>query len=106
MTPEYIYIHESVYNYLVSYFLPDLSAPCFQQDAAREIEQHERMTYCRYMAAWLPHEPYYEQILKHLNSLSTERSTRQPASASFPLVWFPVCPDAAYRILVDGYGII
>ena len=21
------------------------------------------MTYCRYMAAWLPHEPHYEEIL-------------------------------------------
>ena len=66
MTPEYINSHESIYSYLLSYFLPDLSAPYFQQDAAREIEQHERMTYCRYMAAWLPHEQHYSQILNKL----------------------------------------
>ena len=24
------------------------------------------MTYCRYMAAWLPHEPHYEEILNRI----------------------------------------
>ena len=69
MTPEYINAHESVYNYLLRYFLPDLSNPHFRQDAAQEIEQDERMTYCRYMAAWLPHEPRYDQILNKLKQL-------------------------------------
>ena len=87
ITAECINTHEPVYNYLLSYFLPDLADPHFQQDAAQEIEQDELMTYCRYMAAWLPHEPHYNQILNKLNNLSTERSTRQPASASFLVQW-------------------
>ena len=69
MTAEYIHSHESVYSYLLSYFLPDLSDPHFRQDAAHEIEQDERMTYCRYMAAWLPHEPHYNEILNKLKQL-------------------------------------
>ena len=45
MTPEYIDTHDSIYNYLVQYFLFDLSDPYFQQYAEQDIEQHERMTY-------------------------------------------------------------
>ena len=55
MTGEYINAHDPIYNYLLHYFLPDFSDPYFRQDAAQEIEQDERMTYCRYMAAWLSH---------------------------------------------------
>jgi len=69
MTPEYIDTHDSVYNYLVQYFLPELSDPCFHQEAAQEIEQDERMTYCRYMAAWLSHELHYNQIINKLKQL-------------------------------------
>ena len=39
------------------------------QASAREIEQDERMTYCRYMAAWFPHEKHYNQILNQLKEL-------------------------------------
>ncbi len=66
MTAEYINAHEPIYSYLVSYFLPDLSDPYFRQDAALEIELDERMTYCRYMAAWLPYEPHYTEILNRI----------------------------------------
>ena len=66
MTPEYINAHEHIYSYLISYFLPELSDPYFRQDAAQEIEQDERMTYCCCMAAWLPHEPHYNEILKRI----------------------------------------
>ena len=66
ITSEYINSHECVYSYLLSYFLPDLSDPDFRQDAAYEIEQDERKTYCRYMAVWLPHEPHYNEILKRI----------------------------------------
>jgi len=66
MTPEYINAHEPIYSYLLLYFLPDLSDPHFRQDAAHEIEQDERMTYCRYMAVWLPHEPHYAEILNRI----------------------------------------
>ena len=82
MSPEYINANEPIYCYLVAYFLHDLSDPHFRQDAAHEIEQDERMTYCCYMAAWFPHEKHYNRILEKLSSLPTERSTRQPASAS------------------------
>ncbi len=75
MTAEYINAHESIYNYLIHYFLPDLSDPHFQQEAAQEIEQDERMTYCRYMAAWLAHEPYYDQILARWRYLDTNSIT-------------------------------
>ncbi len=69
MTAEYIDSHECIYSYLIRYFLPELSDPYFRQDASHEIEQDERMTYCRYMAAWLPHEPHYNQILYKLKQL-------------------------------------
>lgn len=83
MSPEYINANEPIYCYLVAYFLPDLSDPNFRQASAQEIEQDERMTYCRHMTAWLLHEKHYERILEKLSSLPTERSTCQPASASF-----------------------
>ena len=67
------------YNYLFSYFLPDLSDPCFRQDAAQEIEQDERMTYCRYMAAWLPHEPYYHEILKQIAGAAQRANDKEDA---------------------------
>ena len=67
ITPEYICTHDSIYGYLLRYFLPELSDPLFRQDAAQEIEQDERMTYCRYMAAWLPYQPHYQEILNQLN---------------------------------------
>lgn len=66
MTADYIYTHDHAYNFLIYYFLPELSDPIFRKDFVQEIEQHERMTYCRYMAAWLPYEPHYEEILKIL----------------------------------------
>lgn len=69
MSPEYINANEPIYRYLVAYFLPDLSDPHFRQDAAHEIEQDERMTYCRHMAAWLLHEKNYNQIVNKLKAL-------------------------------------
>ena len=69
MSPEYINANEPIYRYLVAYFLPDLSDPKFRQTSAQEIEQDERMTYCRHMAAWLPHEKNYNQIADKLKAL-------------------------------------
>jgi hypothetical protein len=86
MTPEYINAHEPIYSYLLSYFLPDLSDPYFRQVAAQEIEQDERMTYCRYMAAWLPHEPHYEEILNRIAAQhSAPMIKRMPPSILFSL---------------------
>lgn len=64
ITADYIYAHDSVYNYLVLYFLPELSNPLFRQDVAKEIAENERLAYCRHMAAWLPYEPHYDKILQ------------------------------------------
>ena len=80
MTAEYIYTHESIYSYLVHYFLPDLSDPYFRPDAAQEIEQDERMTYCRYMAAWLPHEPHYEEILNRIAGAAQRANDKEDAT--------------------------
>lgn len=62
ITADYIYAHDSVYNYLVLYFLPELSNPLFRQDVAKEIAENERLAYCRHMAVWLPYEPHYDKI--------------------------------------------
>ena len=80
MTAEYIHSHESVYSYLLSYFLPDLSDPYFRQAAAQEIEQDERMAYCRYMAAWLPHESHYEEILKRIAGAAQRANDKEDAT--------------------------
>jgi len=78
MTAEYINNHNSIYNYLLRYFLPELSDPLFRQEAAQEIEQDERMTYCRHMAAWRPYQPHYREIMKTI--LSAEPSASTPCS--------------------------
>lgn len=68
ITADYIYAHDSVYNYLVLYFLPELSNPLFRQDVAKEIAENEHLAYCRHMAAWLPYEPHYDKILQTILS--------------------------------------
>lgn len=88
MTPEYINSYEPIYNYLICYFLPDLSDPYFRQDAAQAIEQDERMTYCRYMAAWLPHEPYYNEILNRIAGTAQCANDKEEA-AEHPL--YAIC---------------
>jgi len=94
MTPEYINAHEPIYSYLLSYFLPDLSDPYFRQDAAHEIEQDERMTYCRYMAALLPHEPHYEEILNQIAGAAQCANDKEDA-AEHPL--FCYLRDLSWR---------
>ena len=69
ITADYIYAHDSVYNYLVLYFLPELSNPLFRQDVAKEIAENERLAYCRHMAVWLPYEPHYDKILQTILSI-------------------------------------
>ena len=94
MTPEYINAYEPIYSYLFSYFLPDLSDPYFRQDAAHEIEQDERMTYCRYMAAWLPHELHYNEILNRIAAQhSAPMIKRMPPSILFSAIYV-ICRGA------------
>ena len=53
----------SIYNFLIGYFLPEIDDPYFRLCAAANIEKDARMTYCRCMAAWLPYEKHYHEIL-------------------------------------------
>ena len=46
----------------------------------QEIEQDERMTYCRYMAAWLPHEPHYEEILNRIAGAAQRANDKEDAT--------------------------
>ena len=78
ITAGYINTHDSAYAYLLRYFLPELSDPHFQQEVAQEIEQDERMTYCRHMAAWLPYQPHFREIMKAI--LSADPSASTPCS--------------------------
>ena len=79
MNAEFINSNEPVYSYLLLYFLPDLSDPYFRQDVAQEIEQDERMTYCRYMAAWLPYEPHYAEILNRIAGTTHSTNDKEDA---------------------------
>ena len=63
MTADYIHSHDHAYNYLVSYFLPELSETEFRPDAAAG---DERFPVSQYMAALLPYEPHYDEIIKHI----------------------------------------
>ena len=95
MKPKYINSHEPIYNYLLRYFLPDLSDPHFRQDAAHEIEQDERMTYCRYMAAWLPHEPHYAEILNLIADAAQRANDKEDAVDETDILFshtYVICP--------------
>jgi len=102
MTPEYINAHEPIYSYLLCYFLPDLSDPHFRQDAAHEIEQDERMTYCRYMAAWLPHEPHYNEILKQIAGTAQRAKEKRMLGGILFSAIYVICRGAGALV---GYGL-
>ena len=63
MTADYIYTHDHAYNFLVSYFLPELSETEFRPDAAAG---DERFPVSQYMAALLPYEPHYNEIIRRI----------------------------------------
>lgn len=63
---EYIYSNDIAYNYLVMYFLPELSDPYFRQENKTFIDQNERYAYSYCMASWLPYERHYEEIIPML----------------------------------------
>ena len=66
MTTDYIYSHDHAYNFLVSYFLPELSETEFRPDAAAG---DERFSVSQYMAALLHYDPHYAEIIKHIHSM-------------------------------------
>ena len=61
MTADYIYTHEHAYNFLVYYFLPELSETEFRPDAAAE---DEHFPISQYLAALLPYEPHHSEIIR------------------------------------------
>ena len=63
MTAEYIHSHNHAYNFLVYYFLPELSETEFRPDAAAE---DERFPISQYLAALLPYEPHHSEIIRRI----------------------------------------
>jgi len=63
MTANYIYFHDHAYNFLVSYFLPELSETEFRPDAAAG---DERFPISQYLAALLPYESHYNEIIRRI----------------------------------------
>ena len=70
MTADYIYTHDHAYNFLVYYFLPELSETVFNPDAAAG---DERFPISQYMAALLPYEPYYSEIVRCIQTAQKVR---------------------------------
>ena len=63
MTADYIHSHDHAYNFLVYYFLPELSETEFRPDAARE---DERFSVSQYMATLLLYEANYNDIIRRI----------------------------------------
>ena len=63
MMAEYIYSHDHAYNFLVYYFLPELSETEFNPDAAAG---DERFSISQYLAALLSYDPHYSEIIRHI----------------------------------------
>ena len=63
MTAEYIYSHNHAYNFLVQYFLPDLSETEFDPTAAAE---DERFPISQYLAELLFYDPHYSEIIRRI----------------------------------------
>ena len=63
MTADYIHSHDHAYNFLVYYFLSELSETEFRPDASAG---DERFFVSQYMAALLPYESHYDEIIKRI----------------------------------------
>ena len=64
MTADYIYSHDHAYNFLIYYFLPELSETKFRPDAAAG---DERFSISQYLAALLPYDHHYSEIIRRIN---------------------------------------
>jgi len=71
MTADYIYTHDHAYNFLVHYFLLELSETEFNPDAAAE---DERFSISQYLAVLLSYDPYYSEIIRRIQSAQKVRS--------------------------------
>ena len=59
MTPETIYSNDTIYRFLIYYFLDDLSS----------LETNDRWILSQTMAAWLPYEKHLAEILQKIEGL-------------------------------------
>ena len=68
---ELSYANDNVFTFLVYYYLDQISDPCFEIELANDIKlsHDERLSLCQHMAAWLPYEKHYEEILQHISEL-------------------------------------
>ena len=64
MTPETIYSNDTIYRFLIYYFLDDLSS----------LETNDRWILSQTMAAWLPYEKHLAEILKNIEGLRAAAS--------------------------------
>ena len=65
MSPETIYTNDTIYRFLIYYFLEDL--PSLETDDKWTISQH--------MASWLPYEKHYPEILQKIEDLRAAASS-------------------------------
>ena len=72
--PELIYHNERIYNFLVLFYLEELSNPYFQNEIQYLLNEvkNERWLYSQYMASWLPYEKDYEKILMKIKSFARQ----------------------------------
>ena len=72
ISPEAIYTNDTLYRFLIYYFLDDLSDPYLITgiDSSPDI----RWTLSQAMASWLPYEKHYPQILQRIEDLRAAAS--------------------------------
>ena len=63
MTADYISTHDHAYNFLVYYFLPELSETEFRSDAAAG---NERFPISQYLAVLLSYDPHNSEIIRRI----------------------------------------
>ena len=64
MLPEIIYTNDTIYRFLIYYFLEDLPT----------LETDDRWTLSQTMAAWLPYEKHLAEILQKIEGLRAAAS--------------------------------
>jgi hypothetical protein len=67
MSPEDIYNNNTLYTFLIYYFLEDLPS----------LETDDRWTLSQTMASWLPYEKHYPEILQKIEDLRAAASNEK-----------------------------
>ena len=68
ISAEKIYFNESIYGFLSLYYLEELFdfIPLYEIETSYDL----RWTYSQYIAAWLPFEKHYPEIVEKINRLA------------------------------------